>query len=180
MTKEIVEEATKEAGAASPPAIEKAAGSAGTALGEPQAANAPIMEEPAASEAATLPAMGMVLEPAVGGMPTLVVLPKPVATKMVKPAASTVATPSPAKLVKPGSTSEAGVSSSVQRKRKWLEPDLEEVGVPSFFPEASEFRPDVPEELAASIGSAGEQMRYFCSAIRKVGLKAEPGFKASS
>lgn len=95
--------------------------------------------------------------------------------KVSKPVASAVVP----LLVKLVSTPEAIASGSVQRKRKRLDSDLDVSRVPSFLLEADQFGPDVPEELAMPIISSGEVMRYFCSAIRKVGLLVEPGFQVN-
>lgn len=60
-----------------------------------------------------------------------------------------------------------------------MEPDPETMALPSFFLAISELGPDVPEELKEALGDTREEMKFFCSAIRRVGRAAEPGFIVS-
>lgn len=158
-----------EVGAASPPAVK-----------EPKAADALSVEEPHVLKAATPPVVEAVVKPAAAGMTTAVVPPKPATKTAVKPAAGVVVVPAASsRPIKPASALEAGASDSGAWKRKRTEAGLEVAGLPSFFPKASELGPDVSEDITTAIKGAEEQMKYFCSTVRKVGLAAEPGFNVS-
>lgn len=87
------------------------------------------------------------------------------------------AAPSP--LVETILKAEAELAGSVSWKRKKSASEHDLMGIPSFILKASEFGPNVLEELAAMLGGAGEALRVLCSAMHKVGFSAEPGYKVS-
>lgn len=85
----------------------------------------------------------------------------------------------PIKPANPASKSMAGGSDAGQRKKRRMELDPVVAALPSFFPRPGELGPDMPEEFKAGFDGAREEMKFFCSAIRKAGLSAKLSFVVS-
>lgn len=82
----------------------------------------------------------------------------------------------PPKPARPASKSEAGGLDTRPKKKRKVTVDPVVASLPSLFPRASELGPDVPEETRAAKDGVSEEMKLFCSAVRRVGLSMEPGF----
>lgn len=105
----------------------------------------------------------------------------PVATAAMRPAAweAVIGDVAPSLVVVATLPLGASVSSSEPERKGRAKSDLDVSGIPSFLSEAGAYGPHILKKLAMTLGGADKALKYLCSAMRKVGFSAKPGYKVT-